>query len=126
MYSPTAGHNHSLTSSLEELIPQQNIIVMGFIGLLLQIATAGIVIYMGYEFRLDYILLLLSPLGFMLGAWMRRLSKSGSQRRGFTQFISDVFSGYIVSLVIVAVLFGAGFALFHVLEQRPAEGTGRW
>ena len=99
---------------------------MGILGFLIQLATAAYLGYLGYTVQLNYILILISPLGFIIGSVMRksanRSSKSGG---GFFTFLTDLLSGYVVGLVIAAACWGAGYGLMHVLGMRPPPGTGR-
>ena len=100
---------------------------MGFIGFMVQLAVAGLVLYMGYTVQLYWPILLLCPFGFMLGQFMRTSAKSRADRQiKFTQKVSNFLTAYVVFLVLTAVVFGVGFALLNVLEKRPPPGTGTW
>ncbi|MEX0329819.1 MAG: hypothetical protein AB3N64_00215 [Puniceicoccaceae bacterium] len=100
---------------------------MGILGFLVQVGTACWVVYLGYVFDLNFIILLLAPLGFIFGHVIKTNARSSSKKneRGFNA-ISGFFSGYFVGLVAVAIFFGIGYGLFHILEMRPAEGVGRY
>ena len=100
---------------------------MGFFGFLLQLLTAIWVVYLGFVFDLNYIILALAPFGFIFGHLIKTNARSSSKRRerGFNA-ITSFFSGYLVGLIAVAILFGVGYGLFHILEMRPPEGTGRY
>jgi len=100
---------------------------MTLVGLILQLGTAGYLVYLGYTVQYEmYYVFLAAPLVFMVGQWMRRMSSRSSRRsRGLFQMLGDLISGYIVGLVATAILFAVGYAALHVLNQRPPEGAGR-
>ena len=76
---------------------------------------------------MNYYILLISPLGFIIGGMMRKSSGSSSNAKGgFFERISGFFTSYIIYLVIAALCFGAGYAIMHVLDKRPPEGIGRY
>ena len=100
---------------------------MGILGLIIQLGTAIFVCYLGYTVELNYIALLVSPLGFIFGQLMRSRSQSSSRRRekGFNA-IKAFISAYLTGLLAVAIFFGIGYGIMHILELRPAEGVGRY
>jgi hypothetical protein len=99
---------------------------MGFVGLLLQLSIAGLVGYMGYTFQLNFAVLLICPLGLIIGQLMRTRSRSSGRRERGMNAISAFIAGYLTGLVAVAIFFGVGYGLMHILDLRPAEGVGRY
>jgi len=100
---------------------------MTLLGYLLQLGIAGFLVYLGNTEQLNYIYLLVAPVGFMIGRWMTKLSsRSTKPHRSFFQFIGDLISAYVIGLVATALLFGLGFALLHILNLRPPPGIGRY
>ncbi|MGC9451330.1 MAG: hypothetical protein ACP5I4_07780 [Oceanipulchritudo sp.] len=100
---------------------------MPLLGLLVQLGTIGFLVYLGYTVQLNYILILISPLGLIIGHLMRKTKDRSSKRGGgFLNFVTDLVSAYIVGLVIAVVCFGVGYALLHILDLRPEEGIGRY
>lgn len=99
---------------------------MKLLGFFIQLGTAGLAAYMGYIFQLNFIYLLLCPFGFIFGQLMRHSSGRSKRREKGLSAISAFISGYLVGLVAVAIFFGIGFGVMHILELRPAEGVGRY
>jgi hypothetical protein len=106
---------------------------MALVGFLLQMATVALMGYLGYTFQLEelgemhYIIFAASPLGFIIGHLMRKSSRRSTPTPGgFMEKVSAFVSSYLVCLILSALCFGAGFALMHILEQRPPPGIGRY
>jgi hypothetical protein len=99
---------------------------MGILGFFIQLGTAGFAVYLGYTFQLNYIYLLLCPFGFIFGQLMRHSTGRSKRREKGLSAISAFISGYFVGLVAVAIFFGIGFGLMHILDMRPEEGVGRY
>ncbi|NDV61618.1 hypothetical protein G0Q06_04065 [Puniceicoccales bacterium CK1056] len=90
---------------------------MKTLGFLIQLATAGLMGYLGYIFFLNLAIFPVAAFGILFGHIMRRNAKLG---------ISDFFSGYFVALLLCVVFFGVGYGMMHILDLRPAEGVGRY
>ncbi len=101
--------------------------VMGFLGFLLQLAIAGYVAYMGYNFEVHYLFLALAPLGFMIGHMVR---KTNSKQRFWggngSNVLGGIFKSYLVGAVLTVIFFGLGYGIFHILELRPPPEIGRY
>jgi hypothetical protein len=90
---------------------------MKTLGLLLQIATAGLMIYFGLTFFLNYAIFPIAAFGILFGHMMRRNARMG---------LTDFASAYLVAVILCVIFFGVGFGLMHILDLRPAEGVGRY
>ena len=101
---------------------------MAIVGFLLQLATVVLMGYLGYTFQMGtleemqplLIIYAVSPLGFIIGHLMRKSARQSTPRPGsFFTKINDFVSAYLVCLVISAVCFGIGFAIFHLSAKLP-------
>lgn len=90
---------------------------MKTLGFFVQLATAGLMGYLGFIVYLNFVIFPIAAFGFLFGHIMRR-----NARLTFADFIS----GYLVALLLCAVFFGVGYGLMHILNLRPAEGIGRY
>ena len=97
---------------------------MGILGLIVQLLTAVFAFYLGLTFQLNPVFLLVCPLGFIVGHLMRRSTGASSKNR--EHGIGALISSYLVGLVLVAIFFGIGYGVMHILDLRPAEGVGRY
>ena len=100
---------------------------MGLLGFLLQLGTALYVMYLGYNFEINYVYLLVAPLGFLFGHMVRKSNHSLSYWAGKGGgVLSGIIKSYLTGLVLTAIFFGLGYGIMHVMMFEPAEGVGRY
>ena len=100
---------------------------MGFLALVVQAMTAIFAAYLGFTSQFNIVFLLVCPMGFVFGHLMKRSTGASVQHHEHgLGAIRALVSSYLIGLLLVAIFFGVGYGIMHVLQFKPAEGVGRY
>lgn len=93
---------------------------MGFLGYLIYLGALFVAVYLGYLGDFNVAVLLLVPLGLLVGQLMQRGARSAAlfDRRGAGVLV-ELISRYVMGLILAAIFFGIGIGIFEILKHRP-------